>query len=239
MSDSAGHANPSDSSALELPQVQQQADAARKELEVIRKALLALAQGKPMDFVLDSMLHCVLDLVPYDSAGILMTDDISESLFLAREFPRRPSSNEPLVTVETTRNALLHRIIFMKKNVYISDTREEADWRKAKPFTNARCWIGVPLRGVETIHGLLSICGTRPHSFTAEHFRLAKLLAIPMGIAIHNARLYELAYIYAEERKSLLRQLEGTSTGRLRTFTRRLERNLQGSASRCCILKRA
>jgi transcriptional regulator with GAF, ATPase, and Fis domain len=228
MSDSTGHANPSDSSALEFPQVQQQADAARKELDVIRKTLLALAQGKPMDFVLDSMLHCVLDLIPYDSANILMTDDISERLFVAREFPRRPSSNEPLVTFETTRNVLLHRIIFMKKSVHIADTREETDWRKAKPFSNARCWIGVPLRGEETIHGLLSICGTRPRLFTAEHFRLAKLLAIPMGIAIHNARLYEMACIYAEERKSLLRQLERKSTGRLRTFTRRLERSLQG-----------
>jgi transcriptional regulator with GAF, ATPase, and Fis domain len=228
MSDSAGHANPLDSSALEFSQVQQQADAARKELEVIRKTLLALAQGMPMDFVLDSMLHCVLDLIPYDSAGILLTDDISERLFVAREFPRRPSSNELVVTIETTGNALLHRIIFMKKSVHISDTREEADWKNAKPFMNSRCWIGVPLRGVETIHGLLSICGTRPHSFTAEHFRMAKLLAIPMGIAIHNARLYELAYIYAEERKSLLRQLERKSTERLRTFTRRLERNLQG-----------
>jgi len=228
MSDPAGDANPPGSSTLELPQLQQQADAARSELEVIRKALLALAQAKPMDFVLDSMLHCVLDLIPYDSAGILMTDDVSERLFVAREFPRRPSSNELLVTVETTKNALLQRIIFMRKSLYIADTGEEADWRKVQPFSNARCWIGVPLRGEETIHGLLSICGTRPHSFTSEHFRLAKLLAIPMGIAIHNARLYELACIYVEERKSLLRQLERKSAGRLRTFTPSLQRNLQG-----------
>ena len=228
MSDPAGHANPSDSIALELPQVQQQADAARRELEVIRRALRVLAQGRPMDLVLDSMLHCVLDLIPHDSAGILMTDDVSERLFVARQFPRRPSSNELLVTVETTKNVLLHRIIFMKKSVYIADTREETDWRKVKPFSNAQCWMGVPLQGEETIHGLLSICGTRPHSFTPEHFRLAKLLAIPMGIAIHNARLYEWASIYAEERKFLLRQLERKSPGRLPPFTPRLQRNLQG-----------
>lgn len=227
MSGPAGHANPSDSSALELRQVQQQADAARRELEVIRKVLLALAQGKPMDFVLDSMLHCVFDLIPYNSAGILMTDGVSERLFLAREFPRQLSSKEPLVTVETTKNVLLHRIIFMKKSAYIADTREEADWRKAKPFSNARSWIGVPLRGEETIHGLLSICGRRPHSFTAEHFRLAKLLAIPLGIAIHNARLYEWACIYAEERKYLLRQWERRSPGRVGPFTPRPQRNLQ------------
>ena len=36
--------------------------------------------------------------------------------------------------------------------------------------------------------------------------RLAKLLAIPMAVSIHQARLYEWAAIYAVERKQLLRR---------------------------------
>jgi hypothetical protein len=45
-------------------------------------------------------------------------------------------------------------------------------------------------------------------SFTAERLRLAKLLAIPAAVAIHSARLYEWARIYAAERQTLLKKAD-------------------------------
>jgi GAF domain-containing protein len=41
--------------------------------------------------------------------------------------------------------------------------------------------------------------------FTTEHFRRAKSLAVSAAVAIHNARLYEWAQIYAAERQRLLK----------------------------------
>jgi GAF domain-containing protein len=38
-----------------------------------------------------------------------------------------------------------------------------------------------------------------PDSFTQEHLRLAKSVAIPAAAAIQNARLYECANIYGAE----------------------------------------
>ena len=64
----------------------------------------------------------------------------------------------------------------------------------------------MPLVMGETVVGLLSIGSALPGSFTEEHFRLVKLLAIPVSVAVHNARLCEWAAIYESERAELLRR---------------------------------
>jgi len=47
--------------------------------------------------------------------------------------------------------------------------------------------------------GLLSLGHPVPDSFTQEHLRLTKSVAIPAAAAIQNARLYECANIYGAE----------------------------------------
>ena len=53
----------------------------------MRKATLALTQDLRMDNVLDTLLQSLLELVPYESAQILLLESDSR-LFLAREAPR-------------------------------------------------------------------------------------------------------------------------------------------------------
>jgi PAS domain S-box-containing protein len=185
-----------------------QADAARAEAEALRKATLALTQNLRMDAVLDTLLHCLREIVPYDSASVLLAE-ADGRLFVAREAPPA-SANRPVVTLEPDQNAFLQRVLGMKKSVQLADTHEESDWRETRALANIRCWMAVPLVVADSVLGLLSIGKTRPRAFTAEHFRLAKSLAIPAAVAIQNARLYEWAEIYAAERQSLLKKADGT-----------------------------
>jgi GAF domain-containing protein len=159
-----------------------------------------------MDAVLDTLLRCVLDLIPYDSASVILMETDGR-LFVAREAP--PAlANRTVITLEARQNAFLQRVLMMKKSVQLPDTGEETDWRGTKALANIRCWIAVPLVIGDSVLGLLSIGNARPRAFTTEHFRLAKSLAVPAAVAIHNARLYEWAEIYAAERQQLLKQTE-------------------------------
>ena len=108
-----------------------------------------------------ALLCCVRDLIPYDSAGVILT---------------------------------------------------ETDWRETKALANIRSWIAVPLIVGDSVLGLLSIGKILSHAFSTEHFRMAKSLAIPAAVAIHNARLYEWAEIYAAERQSLLQKADNPRT---------------------------
>jgi PAS domain S-box-containing protein len=183
-----------------------QADAARAEAEALRKATLAITQNLRMDAVLDTFLRCVFDIIPYDSASVILTES-EERLFVARESPR-DAEHRPFVTLETNESAFLQRIILMKKNVHLADTHEEADWRETKALAGVRSWIAVPLVASGSVLGLISIARNQPNAFTTEHFRMAKSLAIPAAAAIQNARLYEWAAIYAAERKTLMEKAD-------------------------------
>jgi PAS domain S-box-containing protein len=184
----------------------EQAEASRAEAEALRKATLALTQNLRMDAVLDTLLHCLLEIVPYDSASVILTE-ADGHLFVARESPPA-RTNRPVVTLEANQNTFLQRVLLLKKNVHLADTREEADWRETRALANIRCWMAVPLIVGDSVLGLLSIGTTRPRTFTTQHFRRAKSLAVPAAVAIHNARLYEWAEIYAAERQHLLKQAD-------------------------------
>jgi GAF domain-containing protein len=186
-----------------------EAENAGAEAEALSKATLALAQNLPMDAALDAVLRALFGIVPYEMASVLLMEETNR-LFVARESPS-PASNRPVTIIEANDNLLLQRVLFGKKSMSLPETREEPEWSGKKPFAGIRSWIAVPLATSESAFGLLSIGSKRPYAFATRHFRLAKLLAIPAAAAIQNARLYEWARIYANERETLLRKAGETS----------------------------
>jgi len=183
-----------------------EAESASAEADALRKATLALTQDLSMDAVLDTLLQTLFQIVPYEMASVVLTEE-NERLFVAREAPLA-TANRPVVTLEVSENALLQRVLVLKKGLYLPDTRDECEWREHKALAGVRSWIAVPLVVSDSVLGLLSIGSKQSRAFTTEQFRLAKLLAVPAAVAIHNARLYEWAQIYAAERQSLLKKLD-------------------------------
>ena len=181
------------------------ADLARGEAEALRKATLAITQNLRMDAVLDTFLRCVFEIIPYDTASVIFTEE-GGRLFVAREAPHAPAGRQ-LVTLEANENAFIQRVVIAKKSMHLDDTRQESEWRDHKAFPNVRSWLAVPLISSDAVLGLLSIGSGKLGFFTVEHFRMAKSLAIPAAVAIQNARLYEWAAIYAAERQTLLKKI--------------------------------
>jgi PAS domain S-box-containing protein len=184
------------------------AEAAHAETEALRKATLALTQNLSMSMVLDTLLDCLRDLVPYDSASVILSED-NVHLYVARQFPKA-APGEPTVRLNATDAALLQRILIERKSVSVSDTSEEDDWQDIEPLAGSGCWIGVPLATATGMFGLLSIGASMARTFTPDHFRFAKSLAIPAAAAIYNARLYEYATIYSTELESNAKKLNET-----------------------------
>jgi PAS domain S-box-containing protein len=186
-----------------------EAESAGAEAEALRRATLALTQNLRMDAVLDTLLETLFQIVTYEAASVILTEE-NERLFVAREAPPA-AANRPVVTLGTSDNVILERVLILKKAMYVPDTREESEWRDHKAFSGVRSWIAVPLVVSDSVVGLLSIGSKQPRAFTTRHLHLAKLLAIPAAVAIHNARLYEWAQIYAAERQTLLKKLDQTA----------------------------
>ena len=183
-----------------------EAECAGAEAEALRRATLALTQNLRMDAVLDTLLATLFQIVSYDHASVILTEE-QDRLFVAREAPP-PPANRPVVTLGVGDHVILGRVVLTKRATYVPDTRVESEWHDHKAFCGARSWIAVPLVVSDSVVGLLSIGCKQARAFTTRHFHLAKLLAIPAAVAIHNARLYEWAQIYAAERQTLLKKLD-------------------------------
>jgi len=190
----------------ELKQAWEQIEATRAEVEVLRKTMVVLAEAQRMDEVLDTLLRYVHEVVPYTSATVLF-DEEGGRLFVARESPSR-SANRPVITLEVADHPLLQRAVLEKKSVHATDAANEGDWREIKCLGKVGSCMAVPLVVGEMLQGLLLVVSVNPGTFTKEHFRLTKLLAIPFAVAVHRARLREWAHIYADERAELIKRAE-------------------------------
>jgi PAS domain S-box-containing protein len=180
-------------------------EAARAEAEALRKSTLALSKNLAMDSVLDTLLQCIRELVPFNKATVLFVEDVTH-LMVAREATLNEPKRAGLV-LSALENIFLQRILFERKPVLLSDTAMEPDWRDSPPFDRSRSWIGIPLSAAGNIIGILSLSSHSPATFTTEHLRLAKNLAVSAAVAIQNARVHERAEIYASELELRLHQL--------------------------------
>jgi PAS domain S-box-containing protein len=182
--------------------------AARAEAEALRRATLALSQNLAMDSVLDTLLKCIRELIPFDKATVLFAEE-GQELLVAREAPRFTPGRIGF-TLQASENAFLECALFEKRAMLLSDVAREADWRSTPPLDQLRSWLGIPLLAAGHVQGILSLGSEIPAVFTTEHLRLAKSLAIPAAVAIQNARTHQRAEIYAAELEARLRELRQT-----------------------------
>jgi GAF domain-containing protein len=161
-----------------------------------------------MDSVLDTLLQCISDLVPFDKATVLFMEDGPE-LMVAREAPRISPKRIGL-TLKPSDNVFLERVVFEKKGILLQDVAEQSEWRDVQPLDHLQSWLGIPLVAAGQVLGILSMGTNAPCIFTTEHLRLAKSLAVPAAVAIQNARVHERAEIYAAELEARLKELRET-----------------------------
>jgi PAS domain S-box-containing protein len=184
------------------------AEVARAEAEALRKSTLALSQNLSMDSILDTLLQCISELVPYDVATVLFVEDAS-NLMVAREAPRVERRRIGL-TFEASANVFLEKILFEQRSFLLRDLTREPEWRDIQPLERIESWVGVPLMSAGSVLGILSLGAHTPNVFAPEHLRLAKSLAVAAAVAIKNARVHERAEIYAAELEINLRELRET-----------------------------
>ena len=184
------------------------AELARTEAEALRKSTLALSQNLAMDSVLDTLLHCISELVPFDVASVIFLEDQS-TLMIAIEMPRTDPGRIGF-TFKLSENSVLEKVLREKKAILLRDLSREPEWREIGPFRRSGSWLGVPLIAAGNILGVLSLGARAPNVFGSEHLRQTKSLAVAAAVAIRNARVHQRAEIYAAELEINLRELRET-----------------------------
>lgn len=82
----------------------------------------------------------------------------------------------------------IYRVVRKKEDLIVSS---KEDLAHLKAETSPRFQLGVPIIFQNQVIGAIYLESKRANFFTPDHLRLSKELASQMGIAIHNACLYE------------------------------------------------
>jgi GAF domain-containing protein len=182
-----------------------------RALDAFRKSSLALTQDLSMDYVLDALLRALLDLIPCESAQVILVESETR-LFLAREVERSGTKQrlpDSPSTLDATTSKFLLGTLAASKGVLISDTRKKkSEWSLFKAFAHLGSWLCVPLVASERVLGFLSLEHREAGTLRSDHLRLAQSLAIPAAVAIQNARLFAEADIFRIELEQRLADLQ-------------------------------
>jgi PAS domain S-box-containing protein len=189
-----------------------EAESARAESDALNKATLALTADLRMDFVLDTLLQSLMELVPGECSRVMLLEGESRLLVAREKLRHEVPENAPEypLTLDAADSPFLLRILTTQNSVLLADTKNEKEWPSFKGHTDIRSWLCVPLVASQQTLGLLSVGHTQPNTFTQDHLRRTQLLAIPAAAAIQNSRLYERAEIYGSELQRRLTDLRQT-----------------------------
>lgn len=88
-------------------------------------------------------------------------------------------------------DSLINEVYTTKETLVISDTKNDAQWKKMSESKQARSWICAPMLVGEHAIGFLVLEDNHPNTYNAELADLTNSITTQAAAAIQNARLYE------------------------------------------------
>ncbi len=160
---------------------------------ILLDANLALTESLNPAVVFSKLLDLLAELVPYDTANIMLLDERGwMAVHTIRGYERFGNIDKTTrAAFDTAAHPIFKALMATLQPVLIADTHAHADWQRHAGAEHVRNWIGVPLVAGGKAIGLYALDKAEPHFFTAEHLHLTQALAPQAAIAIQNARLFD------------------------------------------------
>ncbi len=175
--------------------------AALAEARTIHSANLALSQSLNLDEILKLLLDHLREIVPYDSASVILLDDEYQlSVRAIRGFGSQDSSVQPYnIGFDARSNPVINSVIESSQSMSVDDTNAYPDWKYPFGIRAGRSWMGVPFKAGGQVLGLYSLYKTIPGFFNQTYRELAETMAAQAAIAIQNAKLHQELQRHAAE----------------------------------------
>ncbi|WP_165774571.1 hybrid sensor histidine kinase/response regulator [Candidatus Viridilinea mediisalina] len=183
---------------------------ARRFTERLHTIGMALSTSLDPSEVFTMLLDALAELVPYDTANIMLrSDEYCFRIKALRHYDAWTDSTSLWTFPFDIRSVgPIRRLVEQQATVFIPDTAADPEWVRLPGTEHVCCWIGVPLLAQGQLIGLFSLDHSEPWGFSTDHVRTAELLAASAGIAIANAQLFAQSQREIEERRQAEAALE-------------------------------
>lgn len=187
--------------AIKGAQLHEAQQHARRIADTLHAANESLTRTLDLNSVLEMLLDHLSQLVPYDSANVmLLTADARLAIHTTRGYERWTDPAKIRTTsFDLSATPTLQTVLATRKSLLIPDTAEYPGWQYDIGAEHVRNWLGVPLLSSDQVIGIYSVDKAQVGFFTEEHVRLAEALAAQAAMAIQNARLHAQVQHYAAD----------------------------------------
>jgi len=190
---------------------------ARRTAETLRAANIALSHTLDLDMILTKLLEYLEQLVPYDSACVMLLESKSQLRIHASRGYGKWVDQEKVQgkLLEIADYPNLQTLVHSKKSFFIPDVRNFAGWHIMASSRHIRSWLGIPLIAGDEVIGAYSVDKTTTRFFTVQHQHSAEALAAQAAVAIQNARLYAQLRQQADQLEQRVQEQTAALQGRV------------------------
>jgi len=171
----------------------------REIAERLRRVALWVNASLDLDVVLNRILEQLAEVVPYDSASILLLTDGRMEMRAGRGFADPDAIKENSCRINLQDSELFREMSHTRLPIVLDDVWEDKRFILVPGSEQIRSWIGVPLIAQDQVIGMLSVDRYEPGAYNAEDAQTALHFAMQAAIAIENARLHHMVQMRAEE----------------------------------------
>ncbi len=160
----------------------------RQEAENLRLAAAAVTSSLESEEVLQTILVALRQVVPYDSASMLLQEGDMVRITAAQGLP---NLEEALNQSFPADNKLLQAVLEKGTPVILYDAQVDPRFERWAAADKVRGWMGVPLITRGQIIGYITLDSYKVGTFDENSAALAQTFAHQASAAIHSSRLYE------------------------------------------------
>lgn len=159
-----------------------------QETEKLRQAATAVASSLNLKEVLGLLLDALKDVVPFDSASIIMPEGENFRIVAAQGLP---DQHQMLNTAYPANNQLLRHVLTSGQPLILKDAQLDDRFQKWHTSNYIHGWMAVPMIARGQTIGFITLDSFAPGAFNPGDAELAQSFAHQASIAIENTRLFE------------------------------------------------
>jgi GAF domain-containing protein len=187
--------------AVLLGRLQAGESRARRVAGRLRDVAQTISSGLNLDQVLALILERLGDVVPFDSASVMLVSDGSFDVLFAQD--RDGEKKRIDVGLPSEHRAAAWQVVNNGEPILLTDVTDSPFWTEVPQLDYIRCWIGVPLKVRDEVIGVLTLDKAEPGFYQPAQVPVLSAFASQAAAAIENARLYDAAQQTLTERTML------------------------------------
>jgi len=188
-------------------------EAQRRQQEVQRRqtarTLLEISRALNSTLDLEDVLRRIMaelsNIVPYDSAAVLLLDRNKLAMAAHRG---EDAAEHDVAEFDPDEAHAANEVLQTGRPLVIQDTLQDERWKTLMPTSAIRSWMGIPLRVRDKTVGVLNVNSHTVGRFSPEEIELAEAFADQASVALQNARLHEVEVKQIEQELSIARDIQ-------------------------------